>query len=231
MMSDTAFDEYVQNYDEALERGISVSGDNKLTFVERRLRWLTQCLSRMGERPSSVLDFGCGIGDSSELIATMLGVRRYVGFDTSLKAIDYANSKFASADRHFVTPGSSISEYGNFDLAHCNGVFHHIPPTDRPRAAKYVFDSLRPGGLFALWENNPWNPGTRIVMSRIPFDRNAELLSVRSASSLLSSAGFTILQCRFLFIFPKMLKHLRFIEPSLSALPIGAQYQVLCRRP
>ena len=38
-------------------------------------------------------------------------------------------------------------------------------------------DALRPGGLFAFWENNPWNPGTRLVMSRIPFDRDAITLS------------------------------------------------------
>jgi len=27
----------------------------------------------------------------------------------------------------------------------------------------WVFtEALRPGGLFALWENNAWNPGTRL---------------------------------------------------------------------
>jgi hypothetical protein len=25
-------------------------------------------------------------------------------------------------------------------------------------AVDYVYRSLRPGGLFAFWENNPWNP-------------------------------------------------------------------------
>jgi hypothetical protein len=26
---------------------------------------------------------------------------------------------------------------------------------------------MRPGGVVALWENNPWNPATRYVMGRI----------------------------------------------------------------
>ena len=42
---------------------------------------------------------------------------------------------------------------------------------------------LRPNGIFALWENNPWNPGTRLVMRRIPFDRDASLLTPASAVS------------------------------------------------
>ena len=68
------------------------------------------------------------------------------------------------------------------DLAFCNGVFHHIPPEQRARAIAYVYRCLRPGGLFALWENNPWNPGTRLVMSRIPFDRDALPLSAPGKS-------------------------------------------------
>ena len=231
MIPDAAFDEYVQNYDEALQRGLSVSGEDKLAFAERRLRWLSRSLSEMGEHPTTVLDFGCGIGDSSDLTRSILGVRTYVGVDTSRKAIEYADSKFSCEERRFTTPDRPIQEYGNFDLAHCNGVFHHILPGDRPGAADYVYRSLRPGGIFAFWENNPWNPGTRYVMSRIPFDRDAQTLSVIEASNLLSAAGFKILRRRFLFIFPRMLKHLRFLEPGLSALPIGAQYQVLCQRP
>jgi hypothetical protein len=91
--------------------------------------------------------------------------------------------------------------------------------------------SPRPGGLFAFWENNPWNPGTRYVMSRIPFDRDAVTLIPPEARQLLQKAGFEILRTDFLFIFPGVLKWLRWIEPSISHLPFGAQYQVLARKP
>jgi hypothetical protein len=52
--------------------------------------------------------------------------------------------------------------------------------------------SLRPGGLFAPWENNPWNPNTRYVMSRIPFDRDATTLSPPKAVGLLRQNGFQV---------------------------------------
>ena len=88
--------------------------------------------------------------------------------------------------------------------------------------------SLSPGGFFGLFENNPWNPGTRLVMSRIPFDRGARTLSPRSARALLSSCGFrSIGRTRYLFFFPGPLRWLRFTEPHLRRAPLGAQYWLL----
>jgi SAM-dependent methyltransferase len=116
------------------------------------------------------------------------------------------------------------------DLAFCNGVFHHIPPDERAAAVDYIYRSLRCGGLFALWENNPWNPGTKYVMSRIPFDKGAITLKPPEARRLLQAGGFEVLSTSYLFIFPRALSWLRAIEPVVSTLPLGAQYQILCRR-
>jgi SAM-dependent methyltransferase len=117
------------------------------------------------------------------------------------------------------------------DLGFCNGVFHHIAPAERQDAMRLIYDSLRPGGIFSFWENNPWNPGTRYVMSRIPFDRDAIPLSALEARRLLRSVGFQILRMDFLFIFPRFLSRLRAVEPAMARVPLGAQYQILCRRP
>ena len=55
------------------------------------------------------------------------------------------------------------------ELAFCNGVFHHIPVDERAAVIDYIYHSLKPGGWFAMWENNPWNPGTRYVMRSMSF--------------------------------------------------------------
>jgi SAM-dependent methyltransferase len=117
---------------------------------------------------------------------------------------------------------------GEIDLVFCNGVFHHIPLDQRGRAMRYIFDSLRPGGIFAFWENNPWNPGTRYVMSRIPFDRDAITLSPPAARRLARASGLEVMMTRFLFYFPKSLSWLRWMEPALATTPLGGQYVVLC---
>ena len=113
---------------------------------------------------------------------------------------------------------------------YCNEVFHHIPSHERLAIVDYVYRSLRPGGLFAIWENNPWNPGARYVKSRIPFDRDAAMLTPAETRCMLRAGCFKILRTDFLFIFPRMLFWLRGIEPFVSRLPLGAQYQVLARK-
>jgi SAM-dependent methyltransferase len=229
MSSPAAFDNFVHNYDEELERGVRLSGESKDYFAENRIRWVAKCLQKLGQRPARVLDFGCGTGSSSVLLQQILGAETYVGVDASQKSVEFAEKAFGSPERYFTTIDRLPADF-SFDLAYCNGVFHHIPVPQRRAAVEFVFRRLKPGGIFAMWENNPWNLGTRLVMSRIAFDRNAVCLSVFQASQLLRDAGFSIVHTQFMFIFPRLLRRLRFLEPHLSALPIGAQYQVLCQR-
>ncbi|HZI87614.1 MAG TPA: hypothetical protein VFD48_12325, partial [Pyrinomonadaceae bacterium] len=101
----------------------------------------------------------------------------------------------------------------------------------RDNQVRHIFDSLQSDGFFAFWENNPWNPGTKIVMSRIPFDRDAKTLTPGEARQMLRRGGFEILRTDFLFIFPHFLRWFRPLERYLSRLPFGAQYQILCRKP
>lgn len=223
------FDQFASDYDSALAQGLSVSGEDKQYFAQGRIEWLAGALRRLGEKPQKAMDFGCGTGSATELFFQSLGVDSMVGVDSSAKSIELASATHSSAKASFYR----FSEYtpsGEADLVFCNGVFHHIPPSDRPGALDYIFRTLRSGGLFSFWENNPWNPGTRYVMSRIPFDRDAVTLTAPEARRLLQQAGFQILQTDFLFIFPKMLKWFRPVEAKLVSLPFGAQYQVLCRR-
>jgi len=94
-----------------------------------------------------------------------------------------------------------------------------------------IFAALRPGGRLALFENNAWNPGAWMVMRRIPFDLDAVPMSPREAKRHVASAGFAAIELRSLFYFPRALAALRPLERPLGRLPLGAQIQVLARRP
>jgi hypothetical protein len=50
------------------------------------------------------------------------------------------------------------------------------------------------------------------------------------ARSVLRAAGFEVLRTDFLFIFQRLLRVLRPLESLAAKLPLGAQYQILCRR-
>ncbi len=224
------FDVYAEDYDLALARGISVSGEKKDYFAQRRIEWLRESLQPFSIQVTALMDYGCGTGSSLPFFFDILGVEHFVGTEHSPKSLEIAKRVHRSHRAQFFL----FDEYqpcAEVDLAFCNGVFHHIPPLERPAAVDYILRSLRPGGFFAFWENNPWNPGTRYVMSRIPFDRDAVTLSSTEAGHLLRVGGFEILRIDYLFIFPRILRWCRRIEPLCSRLPLGAQYQVLCRKP
>ena len=112
----------------------------------------------------------------------------------------------------------------------CNGVFHHIPPEQRGNVVQGIAAMLRPGGLFALWENNPWNPGTRYVMSKIPFDRDAITLTARETRDMVGHGGLEVLRTDYCFIFPRMLKLFRFIEPCCARLQGSMAMRAKCLR-
>src|SRR5438477_397084 len=82
-----------------------------------------------------------------------LGVTSVLGVDVSPKLLEVAQRTYGSELTRFVLL-DHFQPASQLDLAFCNGVFHHIPPKDRAAAIHYVYRCLRPGGLFALWENN-----------------------------------------------------------------------------
>jgi SAM-dependent methyltransferase len=224
------FDAYASEYDSALAEGLSVSGETKDFFAQGRVKHLAVRLQELRFRPASILDFGCGTGTNTPFLLNISGVTSLLGVDVSESSLNVARRAMPDQRAAF----SVLDQYrpdGRYDLVFTNGVFHHIPPPERAGAIDYIFRALRPGGLLAFWENNPWNPGTRYVMSRIPFDRDAITISAREARGLIHAGGFDVLRADFLFIFPKMLGFLRGLEPQLSSFPLGAQYQLLCRKP
>ncbi|NUP07121.1 MAG: class I SAM-dependent methyltransferase [Polyangiaceae bacterium] len=224
------FDDAASDYDAQLQRGLSASGEDKNFFAKGRVSWLSQGLSERGFSPSSVLDYGCGTGSSVPFLLDDLAAPSVVGVDVSSRSIEIARRLQRSSRARFETLEDYVPN-GTIDLAFCNGVFHHIPPSQRAGAVEWIYRALRPGGIWAFWENNPWNPGTQWVMYRIPFDRDAVKVTPSEARRLLIAGGFEILSVDHLFVFPRFMRWLRPLEPKIANLPLGAQYQILCRKP
>lgn len=224
------FDRWAGEYETLLKQSLAISGETKEYFAQSRIEFDRAALHRLGVAPVAVLDYGCGTGTAGPLLKEVLRPQRVLGVDVSPESLKLAGAGNAGdgieyALVHEAPPAAA------FDFAYTSGTFHHIPPADRPAAVAYVRDALRPGGAFAFWEHNPFNPGTRYSMSQCPFDCDAQTLRPAVARRLLRSAGFQVLRTDYLFIFPRSLRALRPLERSLSRVPLGAQYRVLCRRP
>ena len=229
-MKPVDFDLHADTYDEDLNRALEASGEDKTFFARGRVRLLAGCLRRLNQSPRTAIDYGCGIGDTTVLLRELLAVESIVGLDISEKSLARAREQHRNNDSRFLTFDNYIPDE-SIDLAYCNGVFHHIPIAERDMAVDYIYRSLRPGGLFSLWENNPWNPGTRYVMSQCVFDRDAIRLRAKEAIQRVRQGGFDVVSLDYCFFFPRFLARLRFLEDYLTGVPLGAQYQVLCRKP
>lgn len=146
-----------EEYDDMLNQGLKLSGEGKEFFMHGRLALMQKHLP-LGISPKKILDFGCGIGDTTEQIAVLYPDAEVMGIDTATEAIAYAERN-KSSERLSFSAISAFNDSGSFDLAYVNGVFHHIPLEFRTESASIVYRALRKGGVFAFFENNPWNPG------------------------------------------------------------------------
>jgi len=177
--------------------------------------------------PRRILDFGCGTGETSAHLAATFPGATVVGVDSSREMVACARERHRSPSVSFAAP-AELGSGESFDVCYVNGVLHHIEPPDRDGVLTRLYGLLRVGGRLALFENNPANPGTRWVMARIPFDRQAKVISSRQARRLLATVGFSLpARTEFLFVFPRWLRSLRRLEVPLRHLPLGAQYLVV----
>ncbi len=224
------FDDYATSYDAALNRALAKTGEQREYYAQRRIRWSASCISNLGLTCDRVLDFGCGDGSNASMLLESFSAKTLIGIDASSKSILQARNR-GLCDKISFFCVDEFRPQADVDAVYCSGVFHHIVPAERQCWLEYVWAALKPGGIFALWENNPWNPGTRYVMAGCEFDQDAIPLSPLEAESRVSKAGFRILRRDSLFYFPRQLKFARPLERFLVKLPLGGQYQILCRKP
>lgn len=228
-MSDAEFDSFAGNYSEALRAGLSVTGETQAYYASGRISLTARRVLAQRRQVDRVLDFGCGQGSSTPLLRSALGAAIATGADISEGLLEVARKHNSDPAVSYIQT-SELGAADPFDCVYMNGVLHHIRPQERIATVKAVFNALRPGGLFALWENNPRNPGTRFIMSRIAFDRDAIMLNIHESHALLREGGFTPLRTDTLFFFPRMLGALRRLERFLSPTRLGGQYMILAAR-
>ncbi len=232
----STFDSAAIAYEQQLQLGLSLSGEAADYFVRGRVAMFESLLSRYDvEQPAKILDFGSGVGNAALPLLAAFPTASLTGLDCSSQSLAIAERKHAAlpsiAGRLSWSLADEQLQPMSFDAAYTSGVFHHIEPQQRQTELSKIHHALRPGGVFGLFENNPWNPGTRWVMSRIPFDRDAVCLSPVETRRRLREAGFEVLTTRYLFFFPRLLSGLRGFEKALSSCALGAQFVVLARRP
>src|SRR5262245_56601346 len=204
-MSNPTFDQFADEYDATVQAAIGASGESVAYYAELKAR-----LARV-EAPAvarRVLDFGCGVGNTTRALAAAMPAARIVGSDPSADSIALARSRSAKA--HLTTLEFTQSndtrlpfDDASFDLAIAACVFHHIDAARQAHWVREISRVLRPGGRFVLFEHNPLNPLTRRVVRNVPFDAGVILLGRSFAKQLLAAADLRVRRSRYYFFFPR----------------------------
>ena len=92
---------------------------------------------------------------------------------------------------------------------------------------------MKPSSRLVIWEHNPFNPVTRMLVKMCPFDRDARLLTLNQTKSLFEKNSFRYREHAYVNVFPPRwlrLDAVAAVEAKLSVIPIGAQYWVSFER-
>ena len=227
-MKEREFDDYASDYDALLDDPIRrrFARDNAF-FVQRKVDVILDLLRRAGRAPRTLrwLDVGCGRGELLKAGATHFQDVR--GCDVSTAMLEHAAPVPVVLQREIAKLPFGDRE---FDLVTAVCVLHHVEPDARAALLAEMRRVLTAGGLLLVIEHNPLNPATRLIVSRTPVDRDAQLLSARALRRLLCDGRVVPLaSVYFLFLPAAVYRRCGVVERLLSRLPLGGQYGVLGR--
>jgi SAM-dependent methyltransferase len=179
------------------------------------------------------MDFGCGIGNTTRALARAFSKSRVLGVDSSPTSIRHAELLTSSTNTAFLLAGHDRipAADASCDAVFTACVFHHIEPVERAHWAKEIRRVLAPAGRLFFFEHNPFNPLTRRVVRRVPFDEGVQLVYPRDAAALLHGVGFHVSPPAFYFFFPRILRVMRGVERWLRRVPLGGQYFLVATNP
>jgi len=223
----TPFDQLSSSYEELLRDPLRdrFTGRESMFFHRRKADLIRLFYRRRGLATSDLryLDVGCGKGTLLQLLrpdfeqaagcdvseGMMRQIRPVAGIETRVQK-DALRIPFGDAE---------------FDLVTAVCVYHHVPPAARRTLTSEIGRVLRPGGIFCMIEHNPFNPVTRLIVSRTPVDADALLLRVAEGRQLASEAGLAPLEHDYFLYFPQVLyRYLGRLEAVLAKVPLGGQY-------
>lgn len=220
------FDRYADDYDDLLARdtGFFANADY---FAEYKVALTARLVPRQIAR---LHEFGCGTGRNLPLLRKHFPSSRIWASDISRRSLELAavNCRDAILWQEGVeSPGAPCDEQ---DLVFVAGVFHHVAPDQRSSVMDRLASRLGPHGHLVVFEHNPYNPVTRRIVGRCPFDADAILLKPGELQSLGTRAGLTHLRTDYTLFFPRLLDIARAMERYLRRVPLGGQYVTVFRK-
>lgn len=224
------FDELSARYEELLADPIRdrfTGAASEFFHVRKRDLIRAYCKRRkIDTHALHYLDVGCGKGELLKLLRS--DFKHVSGCDPSKGMMEAGRLEAAGiATSVQADPGKLPYDSGQFDFVTAVCVYHHIPPPARRGMTAEIRRVLKSGGVFAIIEHNPYNPATRLIVSRTPVDADAILLASRESRRLMTDAGLRVDHSEyFLYLPEKLYSHAAWVESVFKHVPLGGQYAV-----
>ncbi|NMW22897.1 class I SAM-dependent methyltransferase [Rhodanobacter denitrificans] len=222
------FDQYAEKYTDLHRTSIRASGEDPAFFAAYKAKYMAAWLGDgVRVEPLSILDFGCGVGNTITHLRQAFPAASLHGVDLSGESIRLA-TEFHAHEATFRTIENVHlpHEDENFDIVMAACVFHHIPPAERTHWMGEIKRVLKPGGHVFVFEHNMLNPLTLKTVRDCSFDEDAILLPRSELVGLVRHAAFDNACCRYIVFFPHLLGFLRPLESAMGWIPLGAQYVI-----
>jgi SAM-dependent methyltransferase len=135
-------------------------------YLQNVLSWTVRAhLGADERRDRRVLDFGCGSGASTMILARMFPGSEIVGVDMDEPSLGVARARAAHYDlpavRFARSPGAQElpAALGRFDVIVFSAVFEHLLARERAVVIPQVWSVLAPGGVLLVGETpHRWTP-------------------------------------------------------------------------
>jgi SAM-dependent methyltransferase len=213
------FDDYVEDYNLLLNESTNFFSPSDEYFARYKVDVVKNSYLNS---PVKVLEYGCGIGRNIPFLRDAFPDSEIHGSDISPASLELAGK--LNPGINFFNENDLTNTGLKYDLIFIAGVFHHIPLSMRDDVIGSLKQRLSKEGSMFIFEHNPFNPVTRRIVDRCPYDEDAILLRPAELRKRLHAGGFDFVRQAYCLFVPPKLQSALFLEAYLGWLPLGGQY-------
>lgn len=224
------FEGYAKDYEQLLDDWLkNLGGESQEYFIKVKGEEVLGICKRYGLNPKQLIcyDLGCGIGTAEKFLSPYF--KRMIGSDLCYgmvkRACQISDASFLHSNAFFIPiKDNSI----DICLAIC--LLHHIDPSKRLEIVKEMDRITKKKGLILIFEHNPINPITQLIVRRCIVDRGVKLLSLPQLRHLYRMSNIQVLAEKYILFFPERLPFLKPVESFFRYIPLGGQYVIVGRK-
>ena len=152
-----------------------------IKFEKERTQPTIDLIHRIDIVPKTILDIGCGPGNSTIELKRAFPDAEVIGIDSSENMLETAKKKYPDIEFRKCFVPDELNQFGKYDLLFSNACLHWVP--NHETLFPLLMESLNEGGVLAV---------QMPLVQYAPFYKSLDRLVEKNWSKLKTSAIFII---------------------------------------